>query len=579
MREIELLAPARDAAIGMAAVRHGADAVYIGPQAFGARSAAANSTADIARLCDYAHRFCARVYATVNTILYEHELKEAERLVRDLYRVGVDAIIVQDMGLLRLDLPPIALHASTQCDTRTVEKARFLEEAGFSQIVLARELTLEQISEICAAVRVPVECFVHGALCVSYSGRCHASYAACSRSANRGECAQLCRLPYDLMDADGRTLARSKHLLCLKDLNATPRLEDMLAAGVSSFKIEGRLKDLEYVKNVTAHYRRALDRLIAANPDRYRAASCGRTELHFEPDVSKSFNRGFTDYFLSDRHPLHIASLATPKSQGEPLAPGAKLNAGDGVATLRHGRYEGWRINHPTVVRPADGRLFRTLDYRFQSMLGRDDTAERVIDIDVDLYDNRVECADTRGQRVVLPLDVPRDVARKPIDPRPAFSKLGGTIYRLRTFENHLDPTLFIPVSALSKVRREMIEALDEAAAATLPRTLRRPENRAYPYPQHILTFADNVSNSLARAFYADHGATEIPPALECSARTSIPAGTRLMTTRHCVLRELGLCRRESREPLREPLTLRNAGGASFTLRFDCAACEMHVLK
>ena len=300
---IELLAPARDAVIAMAAIDHGADAVYMGASHHGARADATNSIEDVRRACDYAHRFGARIYATVNTLVYDDELAAVEQLTHELYNASVDALIVQDLGLLRLDLPPIALHASTQCDLRTPEKARFLEALGFSQLVMARELTLDEIAAIRQATTVPLEAFVHGALCVSYSGRCALSYALKGRSANRGECAQLCRLPYDLVDGQGRILVEGKHLLSLRDLAQNDRLEQMMAAGVSSFKIEGRLKDMAYVKNVVAYYRRAIDKVIERHPDDYRRASTGTVELTFTPALEKSFNRGFTHYFLDERHP------------------------------------------------------------------------------------------------------------------------------------------------------------------------------------------------------------------------------------------------------------------------------------
>ena len=412
-RAIELLSPARDAATGIAAITHGADAVYIGPAKFGARSAAGNTTDDLKRLADFAHQYRAKVYATVNTILYDHELRQAERMITDLYNAGIDAVIVQDMAVLRLDIPPIELHASTQCDTRTPEKARFLQEAGFSQIVLAREMTLPEIYDITAAVDVPVECFIHGALCVSYSGRCHASFATCGRSANRGSCAQLCRLPYELRDARGNKLHASSHLLSLKDFNTSLLLDDLLDAGASSLKIEGRLKDTEYVKNVTAAYRHILDKIISDNPDKYTRSSTGTAEYRFDPVLSKSFNRGFTHYFLTDRQARQISSPLTPKSLGEPIENNSVLHAGDGLSFFnRGGEYEGFRVNRidsgkiipaKMVKIPRGTQLFRTYDYQFDRQLRQADSATRRIEIDVTLYADRVCASDTRGCRVVIP--------------------------------------------------------------------------------------------------------------------------------------------------------------------------------
>ena len=316
---------AANAAIAIEAVRHGADAVYIGATSHGARKAAANSLDDIAEVVDYAHKFRSKVYVTVNTIIYDSEIKTVERLCRDLYHIGVDALIVQDMGMLRMSLPPIALHASTQCDIRTPEKARFLQEAGFSQLVLARELSLKEIAEISDAVDVPVECFVHGALCVSYSGKCSASCASTGRSANRGECAQICRLPFSLMDAEGNVIARDRHLLSLRDFNASALMPDLIEAGVSSFKIEGRLKDMDYVKNITSLYNLLLDNIVSNSGGCFHRSSFGKSDISFIPNPEKSFNRGFTDYFLKQRRPISIASLLTPKSMGKQSATSTAL--------------------------------------------------------------------------------------------------------------------------------------------------------------------------------------------------------------------------------------------------------------
>ncbi len=331
-RRIELLAPAGNKDVAVAAILHGADAVYIGASSHGARSKASNSVEDIAELVKFAHRFRARVYVTVNTLVYDNEQEQVRRLINDLYRIGVDALIVQDMSILRMDIPPVALHASTQCDTRTPAKAKFLEEVGFSQIVLARALTITEIKEICDTVTVPVECFVHGALCVCYSGRCAASQVSLGRSANRGECAQMCRMPYTLRNGRGEVLEKNKYLLSLRDFNASHRLEYLLEAGVSSFKIEGRLKDADYVKNVTAAYRQALDRIIAAHPDKYIRSSYGMSEVKYTPRLDKSFNRGFTDYFLGNRRPGAMASLLTPKSMGEEIKDIGLLHNGDGIS-------------------------------------------------------------------------------------------------------------------------------------------------------------------------------------------------------------------------------------------------------
>lgn len=593
-RPIELLAPAKDVQTAMSAIVHGADAVYIGPEGFGARSAASNATCDIRRLCEFAHPFRARVYATVNTLVFDRELRCVERMIYDLYRAGVDALIVQDMGILRLDLPPIALHASTQCDTRTLSKARFLQEAGFSQIVLARELTLKQIAEICQNVEVPVETFVHGALCVCYSGRCHASYALCGRSANRGRCAQVCRLPYTLRDASGRVLAERSYLLSLKDLNASSLLGEMLRAGVGSFKIEGRLKDEAYVKNVTAYYRRLLDEQIVRHSGLYCRSSAGTTTINFDPAPVKSFNRSFTHYFLAERKPAGIASLRTPKSMGEPVRALSDLCAGDGVSYFNErGEYTGVRVNkmvggHPVFARPVrlpkGAQLYRTTDFRHDALMSRADTAYCKIAVDIELYENRACATDERGCRVVVPVPAHGHDARKPMEPRRFFEKLGGTIYELRRFENRLEPDSFIPASVMTALRRTLTDALDRDARCRFERPVRAAENRHFPYPERRLTFADNVANAKAAEFYRDHGVMSMEPALETLPDYhNVAPGTVLMTTRHCILRELGLCKQTAKvqglPPLREPLTIDNGSGARFTLSFDCRACEMRLHK
>lgn len=594
-RPLELLAPAADAETAIQAVRHGADAVYIGPPSHGARRNAANSIADIRRVVEFAHTYRARVYVTVNTVIHDHELAGVERMIRDLYRIGVDAIIVQDMAVLRMDIPPIALHASTQCDTRTVGKARFLEEAGFSQIVLARELTLEEISAICGAVTVPVECFVHGALCVSYSGRCHASKATCGRSANRGECAQLCRLPYTLTDAAGNVIARDRHLLSLRDFNLSDRLDTLVAAGVSSFKIEGRLKETGYVKNVTARYSALLDGIVSASGGSLRRSSYGHCEIGFEPRLEKSFNRGFTHYFLDTRRPHGIWQPATPKSMGEPIDDISSLNNGDGISWQdRDGRFQGVMVNGVKDGRiigarpfhiPNGTRIYRTFDRVFSSRLEKN-TADRTLRLDISIDETGITGHDERGVRARVPLDCTRDVARRPMDPQPQLTRLGGTPYSPGGFENRLEPTTFIPASSLAQIRRRLIEALDRDNEATYPYGYRRTENRTYPYPETVLDYRDNVTNALAASFYRDHGVLKIERSLESGNRNipgteaprPSPDGRVVMTTRHCILRETGMCLREHPGAVSLPLTLAS-GNLRFRLRFDCRRCEMQLLS
>lgn len=584
-RPIELLAPAKDVEVARQAILHGADAVYIGAESYGARKSAGNSVDDIAELVQFAHQFRSKVYVTVNTIIYENELAEVQLLIRRLYRAGVDALIVQDMGILRMDIPPIELHASTQCDTRTPAKARFLEEVGFSQIVLARELSIEEIKKICQTVKVPVECFVHGALCVSYSGRCSAGYAATGRSANRGECPQLCRHSYTLYDGAGSPIVKDKYLLSLRDFNASHSVADMIDAGVSSFKIEGRLKDSSYVKNTTAYYRRLIDRHIAAHPDKYCRASFGSSCVSFHPDPTRSFNRGFSDYFLTRHKPRHIASLDTPKSLGVPVTDISQLENGDGISFFdKEGRYTGAYVNgvdRKGNVRTSNGetigkgtRLYLTYDKSFEKET-HGETAVRKIALDVSIYPNRVEASDERGCRVVLPLDKESDVAKKPMDFKSPFTKLGNTIYELRSFESYLPDEVFLPMSYLTSLRRQLIAHLDAANLATYTLSQRRPENRDAIYPDKHLIYSDNVSNSLAAEFYKEHGVKSIEPALETASPSAIPAGTVVMTTRHCILRELGCCIKEHKAP-KMPLTLAS-GRTRYALKFDCDLCCMEL--
>lgn len=606
-RPVELLAPARDAATAIAAIDHGADAVYIGAPSHGARAAATNSLDDIRRVVEYAHRFRARVYVTVNTLVYPDEIPEVERLIVSLYDAGVDALIVQDMGILRMKIPPIALHASTQCDTRTPEKARFLEQAGFSQIVLARELTLDEISAVSAAVKVPLEAFVHGALCVSFSGDCQASFMASGRSANRGECAQMCRLPYSLTDENGKTLMADKHLLSLKDMNRMELLDRMLEAGVSSFKIEGRLKDISYVKNVTAAYRAALDRIIAANPDRYCRASLGNTDLKFTPSVEHTFNRGFTSYFLTERRQQGIASMDSPKSVGIPVGRVSRVGDnwiavktdvnianGDGLGFYdRTGRFTGFRAN-----RVADGKIFLRekvsgLERGIMLYRNRDrmrdaemsgETAIRTIPVGVTLRitgDRRVamdiEIKGIGSASACVEADISEARTPQGDAHRRVAGKLGDTVYRLDTFNDFAGDSVFIPASQLTQLRRDAVAALDVAMKASYPRELRRAEMPEAVYREHVVA-RDNVSNPLAREFYLDHGAKRIDSALEVH-RPASGEETQVMECRYCLRRELGACLRTADGRRLPPLLYLQHGPLRYRLDFNCRDCMMRVVQ
>lgn len=583
--KLELLAPASNATVAIDAIKHGADAVYIGATGFGARKAASNSIEDIAKVVDFAHTFHARVYVTVNTVIYDSELRDVEKLCWRLYHIGVDALIVQDMALLRLNLPPIALHASTQCDIRTPEKAEFLEKVGMSQLVLARELTIPEIKAIVSVVTVPVECFIHGALCVSYSGKCHASCALTGRSANRGECSQLCRLPYTLTDGNGKVICRDKHLLSLKDFNASNQLPLLIEAGVRSFKIEGRLKDIAYVKNIVAYYSQLLDKFISEHPGIYRRSSFGKIALNFEPKPEKSFNRGFTDYFLSSRRPQSISSLATPKSMGEIISDVSELNNGDGISYFdNNGQYQGVNVNRVEQNRiipsrkvriPENAVIHRTNDIEWEKKMSKE-TSRRTLWVDIEIDVNGVVCNDELGNSLRLYLDVVKDKALKPMDFRSEFAKLGNTDYYLRNYVSKLPEDLFIPRSSLSDLRRRIIEMLKILNNITYKYDIRRNEYTEAKYPLRKLDFRENVANSLAEKFYFDHGVEKIEKALEITDDKAIK-GRVVMTTRHCILRELGLCKRLGGRHISEPLKL-STTGRNFRLHFNCADCEMEVL-
>ena len=610
-RKIELLAPAKNLECGIEAVNHGADAVYIGAPKFGARAAAINSLEDIAALTDYAHLYGVRIYVTVNTILKDEELEETERMIDALYRIGVDALIVQDMGITRLNLPPIPLHASTQMDNRTPEKVRFLADAGFKQVVLARELSLHEIEGIHRACPdVPLEVFVHGALCVSYSGQCYVSQACFGRSANRGECAQFCRLPFSLVDADGKVIVRDKHLLSLKDLNQSELLEQLLDAGATSLKIEGRLKDVTYVKNVTAAYRQKLDEILARRPE-YARASSGRCHYTFTPRLDKSFSRGFTHYFLQGRE-RDIASFDTPKSLGEAMGTmkeqrggwisvaGVKpFHNGDGVCYLdEQGRLQGVRINrvdgnklYPAGemprIRPRTP-LFRNYDQDFERLLGRK-SAERKIALGWELADTpwgfALTATDEDGYHVTLGFASDKQPARTPQadNLRTQLSKLGNSPFEVATDKKtgapdialRLSDNWFIPSSVLADWRRQVVERLTAVRRAGYCRELAVWKPTTHRFPATSLTYLGNVMNAAAQSFYQEHGLQSIDPAFE---KQSVPEAV-LMFCKHCLRYSMGWCptHQHGRSPYREPYYLVGTDGRRFRLEFDCKRCQMKV--
>ena len=603
-RPIELLSPAKDLNCGIEAINHGADAVYIGAPKFGARSAAGNSLDDIRELCEYAHLYGARIYVTLNTILKEDELEEAERMIWDLWRVGTDALIIQDMGITRLNLPPIPLHASTQTDNRTPEKVRFLEAAGFTQVVLARELSLNEIRRISEATTVSLEVFVHGALCVSYSGQCYLSAALSGRSANRGECAQYCRLPYTMVDATGTEIVSNKHLLSLKDMNRSDQLEALLDAGVSSLKIEGRLKDAGYVKNITAYYRKKLDAVLSRRPE-YRRASAGRSTYTFEPVAEKSFNRGFTPFLLEGRT-ADITAFNTPKSLGEPVGTvkeikgnsftvaGLKqLNNGDGLVFFnRKGELEGFRVNRVEANRvfPLDmpqlapkTPLYRNFDQAFDKLLAKP-SAERKLSVEIEFLDNpfgfTLCMEDETGARIMLTEPFAKELARREQQDniRTQLSKLGNTPFEASKVVVGLSENWFVPSSLLADMRRRGVEKLLEARRARYPReTVKRVQSSvSIPFPERQLTYLGNVANGKARSFYQDHGVEQIDPAFELSPRKDVP----LMFTKHCLRYSMGWCPtyQKDKSPYKEPYYLLYKD-TRLRLQFDCKHCQMLVFE
>ena len=603
-RPIELLSPAKDLNCGIEAINHGADAVYIGAPKFGARAAAGNSLEDIRELCEYAHLYGARIYVTLNTILKEDELEEAERMIWDLWRVGTDALIIQDMGITRLNLPPIPLHASTQTDNRTPEKVRFLEAAGFTQVVLARELSLNEIRRISEATTVPLEVFVHGALCVSYSGQCYLSAALSGRSANRGECAQYCRLPYTMVDATGTEIVTHKHLLSLKDMNRSDQLEALLDAGVSSLKIEGRLKDVGYVKNITAYYRKKLDAVLSRRPE-YRRASAGRSTYTFEPVAEKSFNRGFTPFLLEGRT-ADITAFNTPKSLGEPVGTvkeikgnsftvaGLKqLSNGAGLVFFnRKGELEGFRVNRVEANRvfPLDmpqltpkTPLYRNFDQAFDKLLAKP-SAERKLSVEIEFLDNpfgfTLCMEDETGARIMLTEPFAKELARRERQDniRTQLSKLGNTPFEASKVVVGLSENWFVPSSLLADMRRRGVEKLLEARRARYPReTVKRVQpSVSIPFPERQLTYLGNVANGKARSFYQDHGVEQIDPAFELSPRKDVP----LMFTKHCLRYSMGWCPtyQKDKSPYKEPYYLLYKD-TRLRLQFDCKHCQMLVFE
>ncbi|NDV64091.1 U32 family peptidase [Bacteroides sp. 224] len=600
-RKIELLAPAKNLECGIAAIDHGADAVYIGAPKFGARAAAVNSLEDITALVNHAHLYNARVYVTVNTILKEEELPETEQMIWALYRIGVDALIVQDMGITQLNIPPIPLHGSTQMDNRTPEKVKFLADCGFRQVVLARELSLDEIRRIHEATPVPLEVFVHGALCVSYSGQCYVSQACFGRSANRGACAQFCRLPFTLLDADNKAISREKHYLSLKDLNQSEQLEQLLDAGASSLKIEGRLKDVSYVKNVTAAYRQKLDAIFKRRSEYIRASS-GTCTYTFKPQLNKSFSRGFTNYFLHGRGE-DIHSFDTPKSLGEEMGrlkeirgnyltvAGVKsFNNGDGACFMdEQGKLQGFRINkvdgnklYPQEMPRIKPKtlLYRNFDQEFERVLSHK-SSDRKMAVSILLAENNfgfsLTLTDEDENNITLALPYEKEVARTPQleNIKKQLGKLGNTPFEAERIDVDFAENWFIPASVLTEYRREAIEKLITARRINYKQEKSVLKPTTHTYIREELTYLDNVSNSAAVSFYQKHGVQSIAPAYEQKPEE----GVALMFCKHCIRFSMGWCRvhQQVQSPYKEPFYLQSSDGRKFRLQFDCKNCQMKV--
>ncbi len=623
---LELLSPARDADIGMAAINHGADAVYIGGPAFGARATAGNDIRDLERLIAHAHRFNSRIFITLNTILRDDELEDARRMAWQVYEAGADALIIQDMGLLELDLPPIQLHASTQTDIRTPEKARFLQDAGLSQIVLARELDLAQIAAIRAATdpaRTTIEFFVHGALCVAYSGQCFISHAHTGRSANRGDCNQACRLPYEVLDGAGRIIAHEKHVLSMKDNNQSDNLRALIDAGVRSFKIEGRYKDLGYVKNITAHYRKLLDEIIEEGE--FARASSGRTTFSFTPDPDQNFNREFTDYFVNGRKD-DIGAFDTPKTPGRAIGwvtqlgdKWFELEVSDKATMLHNGdglcyydlqkELVGVHINRAESVSAKKGiwRVFPKNDMaEFKDLrkgleINRNRDMDWVRTLEKKSSDRRIglwaalaETADgfaltltdedgfVGSASLAQAHQAATDAAKTEATLREQLGRFGTTIFEVNDISLRMNQPWFVPASSLNQLRRDAVAQLEAARAKGFIRLQRAlPVEPPTPFPEDTLSYLANVYNQKAHDFYMKHGVKVIDAAYESKEEEGEVS---LMITKHCVRYSMSLCPKQAKGVIgvkgtikAEPLLLIN-GKEKLKLVFDCKPCEMHVV-
>lgn len=607
MTKLELLSPAKNLETGIAAINAGADAVYIGAENFGARSAAGNSIQDIEKLINYAHIFHAKVYLTVNTILYENEIPKVLSLINTLYNCGLDAVIIQDMGILELDLPPIKIFASTQTNNQTSEKVKFLENVGISRVILARELSVNQIKAIKNETNVDLEAFIHGALCVSYSGQCYLSEHLVNRSANRGECSQACRSSYDLIDANGKIILKNKHLLSLKDLNLAEKIEDLAKAGITSFKIEGRLKNISFVKNVTAFYRQILDNLIEKNAEKYERASVGKSTYSFVPDVNKVFNRGFTQYFNNERN-AEMGSFDTPKSIGEFLGlvksiskdnfvieTDKKINNNDGLIFFKNAELKGIKVNTFSNEKVfADNledlfigaKIFRNHDQEFTKITENEESAIRKINIKLYVSETLdgvlLNIIDEQYITSIQTLVFEKQIANKPEKAiqniKEKLSKCGNTPFNVLDVEIDLEKPYFIQISVLNELRRNAFENHINIRKHKHNLERKTIEKNNVKYPKSEIDFMENIANSKSAEFYKRHGIEEIKQAFEIEKpKNSVP----ILTAKYCLKYELGYCHKN--ENLKkidfiEPLFIEN-NKRKLRLEFDCKNCVMKIMS
>ncbi len=606
-KKIEILAPAKDLIHGMAAINAGADAVYIGAPQFGARSNATNSIKDVAELVKYAHLFNAQVFVVINTILYDSELDTCRKMIWELYNIGVDALIIQDMAIMEMELPPIVLHASTQANNRDANKIKFLADAGIKRVVLARELNLHQIKEISEASDVELEFFVTGALCVSFSGNCYMSVANGERSANRGSCAQNCRLPYNLIDGNGDTLIKNSHLLSIKDFDVSDQIPNLIEAGISSFKIEGRLKDIVYVKNNVSYLRQKLDSFLEKNSDKYTKASSGKCVFLFDSSLDKSFNRGYTDYFVNERHQA-IGSWESPKSKGQYIGKllktignsyeienGNLLNNGDGLCFINeNNETEGIYVNraengfvYPNVLKEIkDGTfIYRNNDTAFIKIVEREDSAIRKISTNLLLFENQdgfeLTATDEDGYKSVVTLIHSKEVTKNnesiAENIKIQLAKTGFTPFTVDEIDVVFSQNWFMPISKINEMRRLVFDKLTSIRIENYKRKEYKIKKTSHAYPETKLDFMYNVANKTARKFYERHGVTEIEKAFELQWD---PGKSRVMTTKYCIKYELEKCPKYHKNTmetkLKEPLVLKQ-GELEYKLKFNCKPCEMEI--